>query len=117
MNRRESRRQTKEAQGTIKGKNKGGKAASHCFKGEQLAREGKIDEAIQAFRQAISVDPGYAAAHYNLGNFLRSQVFINEAETVYRQILDIKPDFAEAHANLGNALKELGRLEDAVAGY
>ena len=79
MNRRERRRQAEEAQGTIKGGNKGGKAASHCFKGEQLAREGKIDEAIQAFRRAISIDPQYATAHHNLGVLLRQQGLLNEA--------------------------------------
>jgi Flp pilus assembly protein TadD len=29
----------------------------------------------------------------------------------------LKPDYAEAHNNLGNTLKELGRLDEAEAGY
>ena len=50
MNRRERRRQAKEARET----GKGDKAASHGIRGEQLAGEGKIDEAIVAFRHRES---------------------------------------------------------------
>ena len=92
-------------------------AASHCFKGEQLAREGKIDEAIQAFRQAISVDPGYAVAHYNLGVLLRRQGFINEAVESYLRAAAIQPEYVEALYNLGYAFQELGKFEDAIANY
>ena len=45
MNRRERCRQTNEATGVVKG----GKTADHGFKGEQLAGEGKIDAALEAF--------------------------------------------------------------------
>jgi len=104
MNRRESRRQTKEAQGTIKGGNRGGKAASHGLKGEQLSKEGKIDEAIQAFRKAISIDPRYAVAHYNLGVLLRRQGFLNEAVESYLRAAAIQPEYVEALYNLGMRL-------------
>ena len=59
MNRSERRRQAKEARGS----GKSGKAASHGIRGEDLAVEGKIDEAIKAFRRAISIDPYYAKGH------------------------------------------------------
>ncbi len=110
MNRRERRRPAKEAKGA-------GKAADHGFRGEQLAGEGKIDEAIEAFRRAISIDPQYAAAHHNLGVLLRRQGLINEAIESYTRAIAIQPDFAEVHNNLGASLKDLGRLDEAVASY
>ena len=111
MNRRERRRQAKEARGA----SKGDKATDHGFRGEQLAAEGKTEEAIQAFRWATSIDPHFAAAHHNLGVLLRRQGRLDEAVESYLRATAIQPDFADAHYNLGNALQELGRLEDAIA--
>ena len=113
MNRRERCKQTNEATGVVKG----GKAADHGFKGEQLAGGGKIDAAIEAFRRAISIDPQYAAAHHNLGILLRRQGQFDEAIESYTRATAIQPDFVEAHYNLGNALFDLGDLDAAVASY
>ena len=88
MNRRERRRQAKEARGT----GKRDKAANPGFRGEQLAGEGKIDEAIEAFRRAISIDPQYAPAHNNLGVLLRQQGLLNEAIESYTRATSIEPD-------------------------
>ena len=113
MNRRERRRQAKEARGT----GKGDKAVSHGIRGEQLAGEGKIDEAIEAFRRAISIDPQYAVAHHNLGVLLRRQGLLNEAIESYTRATAIQSDYVDAHYNLGNALMDLGNLDAAVASY
>jgi superkiller protein 3 len=80
------------------------KAADHGTRGERLAGEGKIDEAIEAFRQAVSIDPQFAAAYYNLGVLLRMQGQLDEAVGSYQKALVLTPDFAEAHYHLGNAL-------------
>jgi tetratricopeptide (TPR) repeat protein len=93
------------------------KAADHGTRGERLAGEGKIDEAIEAFRQAVSIDPQFAAAYYNLGVLLRMQGQLDEAVGSYQKALVLTPDFAEAHYHLGNALQELEKFEDAVVSY
>ena len=113
MNRRERHRQAKEARET----GQGDKAVNHGIRGEQLAGEGKIDAAIEAFRRAISIDPQYAAAHHNLGILLRRQGQFDEAIESYTRATAIQPDFVEAHYNLGNALFDLGDLDAAVASY
>ena len=113
MNRRERRRQAKEA----KGASKGGKAAEHGLRAEQLAGEGQIEEAIKAYQQAISINPQFAAAHHNLGVLLRRQGLLNEAIESYTRATAIQPDYVDAHYNLGNALLGLGNLDAAVASY
>ena len=85
--------------------------------GSALRGQGKVGEAIAAFRQAIVIMPAYAEAHYNLGNALNHQGKLNETVAAYRQAIGIKPDYAEAHSNLGNALQDLGKLDEAVAAY
>ena len=64
-------------------------------------RQGKLEEAIAAYRQAIGLKSDYAEAHYNLGVALTDQGKLEEAIAAYRQAIGIKPDYAEAHSNLG----------------
>ena len=85
--------------------------------GNALRDQGKLDEAVAAYRQAIRFKPDYAEAHSNLGNALKDQGKLDEAVAAYRQAIAIKPDQAEAHSNLGIALKDQGKLDEAVAAY
>jgi tetratricopeptide (TPR) repeat protein len=44
-----------------------------------LSNQGKLDEAIASYRQALQIDPNLAAAHYNLGSALSNQGKLDEA--------------------------------------
>ena len=46
-------------------------AIRHAVRGEELAAAGNIDDAVMAFREAVSIDPGLAGAHHTLGLLLR----------------------------------------------
>ena len=85
--------------------------------GTALRDQGKLDEAIVAYRQAIGLKPDFAEAHSNLGNALRDQGKIAEAILAYRRAIGLKPDYAEAHSNLGNALRDEGELDEAIVAY
>ena len=84
--------------------------------GASAAQTGKLDEAIDAFKKAISIKPDYADAYNNLGNALKGQGKLEEAIEAYNKVLSIKPD-TDAYYNMGNALKEQGKLEEAVEAY
>ena len=90
---------------------------AHNNLGNILQLQGRTDEAVGHFRQALRVKPDFAEAHYNLGYTLQQQGRIDEAEKSYRQALQFKPDFAKAHNNLGVACVYLGRHEEAVKAY
>src|SRR5262249_5949522 len=47
--------------------------------------QGKLDEAIVEYREAIRLDPGYAEAHCNLGSVLQRQGRLREALREYRK--------------------------------
>src|SRR5215472_12944629 len=68
--------------------------------GVVLNDQGKLEEAIAAYRQAIRIKPDFAEAYSNLGNSLSDQGKIDEAIAAYRQAIRIRPDFPEAHSNL-----------------
>src|SRR6516164_8071911 len=79
--------------------------------------QGKFDEAVAAYRQAIGIRPDLAEAYSNLGNALFAQGKLDEAVAAYRRAIGIKPDLAEAHSNLGGGLAAQGKLDEAVAAY
>ncbi len=89
-------------------------AAGYNNLGNALAKQGRIDQAVKAYQQALQVKPTYAQAHYNLGNLFVPQGKFAEAMRHYQQAVRILPDFAEAHNNLGNVLAKQGELEDAI---
>ena len=85
--------------------------------GNVLYSQGKLDDAVAAYRQAISVKPDYVEAYSNLGNALKDRGSLDGAVVAYCRAISIKPDYAEAYSNLGAALYEQGRLDQAVAAY
>jgi tetratricopeptide (TPR) repeat protein len=90
---------------------------AHTNLGNALRDQGKVSEAIAAYREAIRLKPDFALAHTNLGNALRDQGKVSEAMAAHREAIRLKPDFAEAHYNLGFALRDQGKVSEAIAAY
>ena len=80
-----------------------------------LQEQGKLEEAVASWQQALRLKPDDAEAHNNLGIVLQEQGKLEEAAASLQQALRLKPDYAEAHNNLGIVLKEQGKLEEAAA--
>ena len=61
-------------------------------------------EEIEAYKQAVRIDPDNAIPHFNLGNaYVKSGMYKESIES-YKQAIRIDPDHADAHYyNLGNA--------------
>ena len=80
-------------------------------------RIGKLDEALEAYKKAVSFKPDYAEAYYNIGVTLQEQGKREEAVEAYNKALSIKPDYSEAYYNMGVTLQEQGKLEEAIQAY
>jgi protein O-GlcNAc transferase len=91
--------------------------AFHNNLGNALKAQGKLQEAIACYQQALSHGPNYVEAHYNLGIALHGIGRLDEAVASYRRALHYRPEHAAANNNLGNALQEQGKLDDAVTAY
>ncbi len=87
---------------------------AHNNLGNALAGQGKLDEAIAHYSEALRIDPNFAMAHDNLGTILARQGKLDEAIAKYSEALRIDPDMAEAYNNLGLALAGQGKLDTAV---
>lgn len=82
-------------------------------RGVRCAREGRLEEAVRRFRQALELDPRCAEAHSNLGNALREQGQFEEALLHLHRALESNPGLAEARLNLAVVLEERGELEES----
>jgi len=89
----------------------------HCRLGSFFVKQGRTDEAVSHFEQAIRINPDYADAHYNLGTAYGNLGRYQEAIKSLKQAIRIKPDDAEAHYNLGVTYGNLGRHQDAIETY
>jgi Tfp pilus assembly protein PilF len=93
------------------------RAATLIQSGLTAARQGEIDAAAAAFREASALDPGSAEAWTNLGVVLiRSGDEAHGVEAL-RRALRAMPDYPEAHRNLAVALDRQGRTSEASRHY
>jgi len=90
---------------------------AHYNLGIVLNDQGKTDEAIAHYQEAIELRPRYAEAHYNLGRLLAQKGRLDDAVAHYEKALEINPADAEARNNLGVTLFGIGRVDDAIAHY
>jgi len=75
------------------------------------------EDARDAYRRALELDPHHADARVNLGRLLVESGRAEEAETHFRAVLADYPDHATAWYNLGIALEDRRRPNDAVKAY
>ena len=85
--------------------------------GNALSLLDRKEEAIEAYKQAISINPAYVHAHNALGNVLNDLGRKEEAIEAYKQALSIDPTYVHAHNGLGNVLNDLGRNDEAIKAY
>jgi tetratricopeptide (TPR) repeat protein len=75
------------------------------------------DKALQAYREALKLNPNYTDAYVNMGTVYYNQQKYLDAERCYRLALSRDPYHAKAHFNLGNVLDEFNCTEEAIRYY
>src|SRR5437667_3719869 len=75
------------------------------------------EDAIDAYRRVVSIDPTYAAAWNNLGLLLHRMGRYDEASEAYLAALDQDPQCCEAAYNLGSLHEDRGEIDDAIQDY
>ncbi len=87
-------------------------------KGLDLEESGApVEAAVEAYRQALELNPQAAGALVNLGTICYRQRKFAEAETYYRDAVAADPDYPLAQFNLGNLYDEQNRVGEAFAHY
>lgn len=90
---------------------------AHDNRGLYLYKAGRIDEAMQDYRAALAINPGYLNANNNLGHAFYELGRPAEAIPLYRMALKSQPTHLEVRNNLANALTDVGQLAEATEHY
>ncbi len=84
---------------------------------QALQARGRIDEAIEAHREAIRIGPDNASVQMALGYALRLRGKPDEAAAAYREAARLQPDLGMPHAALGGLLQRQGKTAEALLAY
>ncbi|WP_255502854.1 glycosyltransferase [Okeania sp. KiyG1] len=85
--------------------------------GDQLLKEGKLEESANNYRQALELQHNFWQVHHSLGDVLQKQGKLDDAVACYCQAININPHFFWSAYNLGNTLIRQGNLDRAIASY
>jgi tetratricopeptide (TPR) repeat protein len=89
----------------------------HTRLGVIEADKGRLDEAIDDYRQALEIAPKSSVTRNNLGLALQRQGDLEGAAAEYRYSVELEPTEAIYVFNLGNVLWRQGKLDEAVPCY
>lgn len=87
---------------------------AHNGLGVALEEQGRIDEAVLHYQDAIRIRPAYPEAYANLGEAYLRLGRTEDAITQLTQANRLNPRSPEAHISLGIALNTLGKTDDAI---
>ncbi len=76
-----------------------------------------VDDAKQAYRMALELDPAMSDAHLNLGRLYHDSKEWHKAEAHYRKAAAYAQHDSTPYFNLGVLMEDLTRLDDAVREY
>ena len=82
-----------------------------------LYEQGRYDEALTAFEEAIRLDPKDALPWNGKGNVLKEQDRYDEALKAYEEAIRLDPKDAAPLNGKGNVLYEQGRYDEALKAY
>ena len=89
----------------------------HLLLGVAYDHQGRTDEAIEQYRQALRLDARLVEAHNNLGNLLSQQGQLAAALIEYQAAVALQPATSLVHENLGTQLSGLDRFAEAMVEY
>ena len=90
-----------------------GKFSEHYNKGIEYYKEGKYDQAGDAFEKALKLKPNHVYAMYGLGNTYYCKAKYDDAVKAYTKAINLNPDYPKVHYSLSLAYSKLGMTRDA----
>ncbi|HBL10518.1 MAG TPA: hypothetical protein DD379_03725 [Cyanobacteria bacterium UBA11162] len=92
-------------------------ANTYFNQGQDFEKQGKLDEAISAYQNAIKLNPNHATAYSHMGWLLHDQNKSEEAIIAYQQALKLNPNDPNTYFSLGMAFYSQEKWNDAVVSY
>ncbi len=92
-------------------------ALAYDLKGVILKKQGKFEDAIDAFSKAVAIEPDFAIAWYNLGQMERSLFHFDKAKTYLDKAIQLQGDLTKAYFERAMLYKQIGENEKALDDY
>src|SRR5207248_7138829 len=83
--------------------------------GVSLVGQGRIDEGIAVYREAIAIEPYHWKSHFNLGIALEKKGEIDAAVEEFSKTAELNPRYAPALRELANCFIKTRRYPQAEA--
>jgi tetratricopeptide (TPR) repeat protein len=90
-------------------------AEEHYYAALDLMAEGKLEEAVAAYRASLRVDPRFTEAMHGLARALQDLERYDEAIAIAQQITELDPDDVLAHTSLSVLYQKKGMIPEAEA--
>ncbi len=81
----------------------------------ELSNEGRTDEALDLYEEALALKPDYGEAWVNSGVLLAQRNRLADAERAFRRALTLDPEDTSAMVNLATLRAAAGALDEAIA--
>jgi tetratricopeptide (TPR) repeat protein len=85
--------------------------------GAALCESGKVLEGLDAFHEALKLNPNHAVIYSNMAGALRQLGRTDEALAAARRAIEIDPDVPGGQNNLGAILSDVGDFEGTLAAW
>ena len=82
--------------------------------GNNLARQGRLEQAAASYQRAIALDPEYAAAYYNLASVRSAAGRHKEAEAGMARAIEADSGYQPAHKALAQLRERRGDYDGAI---
>ena len=93
------------------------KAEMHHIEAASFYQMGQFEEAEEAIRSAVVLEPSKENYLNTYGVILRKHERTEQAIRSYELVMKLQPNFADVYYNCGNALNDLSRTKEAVARF
>ncbi len=91
------------------------KAEDHYYAALDLMAEGKLEEAVAAYRESLATDPAFTDAMHGLTRALQDLQRYDDAIAVAQRITELDPDDVLARTSLSVLYQKKGMIPEAEA--
>jgi tetratricopeptide (TPR) repeat protein len=91
------------------------KAEDHYYAALDLMADGKLEEAVIAYRESLAADPAFTEAMHGLARVLQDLQRYDEAIAVAQEITELDPEDVLAHTSLSVLYQKKGMIPEAEA--
>jgi tetratricopeptide (TPR) repeat protein len=92
-------------------------AALHNKEGAKLVEEGKMEEALEAFKKAVELNSNDAVVRLNLAYTYDRQGMAEEAIAEYQRAIELSPSNLLGYNNLGVLYDKMGLYDEAIGEF